>query len=222
MDHCLLVGHHEGECSWLALIAIEPQDGVDSNFLASLLAAPCSLWWHLKSRRVLSPLWSVESDAGEQTFVRMLPCPRPPIVVHCCCDGLLSTAVGCNFGPALTVHLALHHYLPLQHPNGSWYCFDDSYVSRVDDSQIETSAAYVLFYRRVPSGGGSNPASSSAAAGLAGKGKGLLDAIAAGEEEGGDGVSAASAVVHRVGPAVLPVPSLSRGMGSMDHDSDDA
>ena len=30
-----------------------------------------------------------------------------------------------------------------------WYHFDDSHVSPVDESEIKTSAAYVLFYRRV-------------------------------------------------------------------------
>jgi len=30
-----------------------------------------------------------------------------------------------------------------------WYHFDDSHVSPVNESEIRTSAAYVLFYRRV-------------------------------------------------------------------------
>ena len=30
-----------------------------------------------------------------------------------------------------------------------WYHFDDSHVSPVSESEIRTSAAYVLFYRRV-------------------------------------------------------------------------
>lgn len=30
-----------------------------------------------------------------------------------------------------------------------WYHFDDSHVSPVAESDIKTSAAYVLFYRRV-------------------------------------------------------------------------
>lgn len=29
-----------------------------------------------------------------------------------------------------------------------WYHFDDSQVSTVNESEIKTSAAYVLFYRR--------------------------------------------------------------------------
>ncbi|GJP42950.1 hypothetical protein CLOM_g2470 [Closterium sp. NIES-68] len=32
-----------------------------------------------------------------------------------------------------------------------WHCFDDSFVSPANESQIETPAAYVLFYRRVGS-----------------------------------------------------------------------
>lgn len=30
-----------------------------------------------------------------------------------------------------------------------WYHFDDSHVSSVNESDIKTSAAYVLFYKRV-------------------------------------------------------------------------
>lgn len=30
-----------------------------------------------------------------------------------------------------------------------WYHFDDSHVSAVDEGEIKTSAAYVLFYQRV-------------------------------------------------------------------------
>lgn len=32
-----------------------------------------------------------------------------------------------------------------------WYHFDDSHVSPVSEGDIKTSAAYVLFYRRVKS-----------------------------------------------------------------------
>lgn len=32
-----------------------------------------------------------------------------------------------------------------------WYHFDDSHVSLVGESEIKTSAAYVLFYQRVES-----------------------------------------------------------------------
>lgn len=32
-----------------------------------------------------------------------------------------------------------------------WYDFDDSHVSAVNESEIKTSAAYVLFYQRVKS-----------------------------------------------------------------------
>lgn len=31
----------------------------------------------------------------------------------------------------------------------SWYHFDDSHVSPVNESDIKTSAAYLLFYKRV-------------------------------------------------------------------------
>lgn len=30
-----------------------------------------------------------------------------------------------------------------------WYGFDDSHVSAVNESELKTSAAYVLFYQRV-------------------------------------------------------------------------
>lgn len=33
-----------------------------------------------------------------------------------------------------------------------WYHFDDSHVSQVDESEIKTAAAYVLFYKRVKGG----------------------------------------------------------------------
>ena len=33
-----------------------------------------------------------------------------------------------------------------------WYHFDDSHVSPVGESEIKTSAAYVLFYQRVKAG----------------------------------------------------------------------
>eukprot|EP00743_Colponemidia_sp_Colp-15_P008090 GILK01008766.1.p1 GENE.GILK01008766.1~~GILK01008766.1.p1 ORF type:complete len:438 (+),score=90.92 GILK01008766.1:183-1316(+) len=32
--------------------------------------------------------------------------------------------------------------------DGNWYDFDDSYVSRIDESKIVSSSAYVLFYKR--------------------------------------------------------------------------
>lgn len=32
-----------------------------------------------------------------------------------------------------------------------WYCFDDSFVAAAYESDIKSSAAYVLFYRRVRS-----------------------------------------------------------------------
>lgn len=31
----------------------------------------------------------------------------------------------------------------------TWYHFDDSHVSPINEADIKTSAAYVLFYRRV-------------------------------------------------------------------------
>jgi ubiquitin carboxyl-terminal hydrolase 4/11/15 len=39
-------------------------------------------------------------------------------------------------------------YVNLIEENG-WYNFDDSHVSPVSEDRIKTSAAYVLFYRRV-------------------------------------------------------------------------
>lgn len=36
--------------------------------------------------------------------------------------------------------------------DNKWYHFDDSHVSSVNESEIKSSAAYVLFYRRVGSG----------------------------------------------------------------------
>lgn len=38
----------------------------------------------------------------------------------------------------------------MQLGKGSWYEFDDDRVSAVNVERIKTSAAYVLFYRRVP------------------------------------------------------------------------
>ncbi|KAM5559288.1 ubiquitin carboxyl-terminal hydrolase 8-like [Rosa sericea] len=43
------------------------------------------------------------------------------------------------------------HYTAFVHlGKGSWYEFDDDRVSAVNEERIKTSAAYVLFYRRVP------------------------------------------------------------------------
>lgn len=36
-----------------------------------------------------------------------------------------------------------------QHGADQWYDFDDSYVHPISLDKIKTSAAYVLFYRRV-------------------------------------------------------------------------
>ena len=33
--------------------------------------------------------------------------------------------------------------------DGKWYCFNDSHCSKIDESQIQSNSAYVLFYRRV-------------------------------------------------------------------------
>ena len=41
-------------------------------------------------------------------------------------------------------------FLQLMDEN-KWYEFDDSRVSAIDESKIKSSAAYVLFYRRVRS-----------------------------------------------------------------------
>lgn len=32
--------------------------------------------------------------------------------------------------------------------DNEWYCYDDSLVSPVDESEIKSKAAYLLFYRR--------------------------------------------------------------------------
>lgn len=32
--------------------------------------------------------------------------------------------------------------------DGSWQCFDDSHVSPVDESTVQSKSAYVLFFRR--------------------------------------------------------------------------
>ncbi|XP_057506686.1 ubiquitin carboxyl-terminal hydrolase 8-like [Actinidia eriantha] len=42
-----------------------------------------------------------------------------------------------------------HYTAFVQHGRDRWYEFDDRYVSLVDEDQIKTSAAYVLFYRRI-------------------------------------------------------------------------
>lgn len=41
-------------------------------------------------------------------------------------------------------------FLQLMDEN-KWYEYDDSRVTAIDESEIKTSAAYVLFYRRVRS-----------------------------------------------------------------------
>lgn len=40
-------------------------------------------------------------------------------------------------------------HLQLIDDDNRWYHFDDSHVSPVNEDEIKTSAAYVLFYRRV-------------------------------------------------------------------------
>ncbi|WOG98248.1 hypothetical protein DCAR_0417589 [Daucus carota subsp. sativus] len=42
-----------------------------------------------------------------------------------------------------------HYTAFVQHGQNQWYEFDDSHVSPVAEEQIKTSAAYVLFYRRI-------------------------------------------------------------------------
>ncbi|KAK1421572.1 hypothetical protein QVD17_24015 [Tagetes erecta] len=42
-----------------------------------------------------------------------------------------------------------HYTAFIRHDGDKWYDFDDSYVSPIDESRIKTSAAYVLFYRRL-------------------------------------------------------------------------
>lgn len=44
----------------------------------------------------------------------------------------------------------LIHFVPMQCGNGMWFEFDDEKVFPVSKDRIKTSAAYVLFYRRVP------------------------------------------------------------------------
>jgi ubiquitin C-terminal hydrolase len=72
---------------------------------------------------------------------------------------------------ATTLHMPRYYYYPIlcmfyildcvlsEIPNcffhlqlvegGNWYHFDDSHVSLVNEDEIRTSAAYVLFYGRV-------------------------------------------------------------------------
>ena len=41
-----------------------------------------------------------------------------------------------------------HYNAYCKMPDGQWHCFDDSQVRPVDKSDIVSSSAYVLFYRR--------------------------------------------------------------------------
>uniref|UniRef100_A0A2N9H608 Ubiquitin carboxyl-terminal hydrolase n=1 Tax=Fagus sylvatica TaxID=28930 RepID=A0A2N9H608_FAGSY len=43
-----------------------------------------------------------------------------------------------------------HYTASILHGHGMWYEFDDENVSPVSEDRIKTTAAYVLFYRRVP------------------------------------------------------------------------
>lgn len=40
-------------------------------------------------------------------------------------------------------------FVLMQYGGDQWYDFDDSHVSPISQEKIKTSAAYVLFYRRV-------------------------------------------------------------------------
>lgn len=40
-------------------------------------------------------------------------------------------------------------FIFLQYGNDKWYEFDDSRVTPADEEMIKTSAAYVLFYKKV-------------------------------------------------------------------------
>ncbi|MFS8019362.1 putative ubiquitinyl hydrolase 1 [Helianthus anomalus] len=42
-----------------------------------------------------------------------------------------------------------HYTAFIRHDGDRWYDFDDNYVSPIDEGRIKTSAAYVLFYRRL-------------------------------------------------------------------------
>ncbi|XP_076882504.1 ubiquitin carboxyl-terminal hydrolase 8-like [Bidens hawaiensis] len=42
-----------------------------------------------------------------------------------------------------------HYTAFIRHDGDRWFDFDDSYVSPIDEGRIKTSAAYVLFYRRL-------------------------------------------------------------------------
>lgn len=45
------------------------------------------------------------------------------------------------------IHLSILHLQLIE--EDSWYHFDDSHVSSVNEEETRTSAAYLLFYRRV-------------------------------------------------------------------------
>jgi hypothetical protein len=51
--------------------------------------------------------------------------------------------------------------------DGMWYLFDDAHVSRVKESDIVTTSAYILFYQRrnLSMSSGSSEASSSSSSG---------------------------------------------------------
>lgn len=51
--------------------------------------------------------------------------------------------------------------------DGMWYLFDDAHVSRVKESEIVTTSAYILFYQRrsLSMSSGSSEASSSSSSG---------------------------------------------------------
>ena len=57
------------------------------------------------------------------------------------------------------MHLSFSYSVQLQDEN-KWYNFDDSHISPINEEDVRSSAAYVLFYRRVkaedasPSNGG--------------------------------------------------------------------
>lgn len=44
-----------------------------------------------------------------------------------------------------------------------WYHFDDGHVAPVDENEIKTSAAYLLFYQRVKTGPGAEEGETSRA-----------------------------------------------------------
>jgi len=60
--------------------------------------------------------------------------------------------LSCELFLILAFDMLFFVHMQLIEENG-WYNFDDNHVSPVSEDRIKTSAAYVLFYRRVKSEG---------------------------------------------------------------------